>query len=325
MMRAVVYDAHGAPDVLRMERLPIPECHRKGIVLRVAFASVEGGDLLDRSGNFAPLENQPLIIGRQAAGTIVAVGSEAAPFAVGQRVVAVRPNGSHAEYFAAPARTSWLIPDGLSMEKAAALPVAFATAHDALHHYGRVQPGEDVCIQAGASGVGIAAIQLARRSGARRIIATGSSAERLGRLAPFGADYTINYSKEDFVAEILRITEGKGVDVLLDTIGGESLHGSLQSMARSGRLVAIGQASRAPLIVDLKALYAKGIVLSGFKLDITNARIHAAVSGMLEAAARDELDVVVDRIFALEEAAAAHSYVESRKAFGRVLVRLQTS
>jgi NADPH2:quinone reductase len=282
--------------------------------------SVEGGDLLDRSGNFAPLGSSPQVIGRQASGIVESVGEEAAGFSPGQRVVCVRPNGSHAELFAAPARTTWPIPDGLSFEEAAAIPIAFATAHDALHHFGLLSPGEAVLIQAGASGVGLAAIQLARLHGAGRILATGSDDTRLERLRAFGATDLINYRRSDPAGEVVRLTAGQGVNVLLDTVGGASLQASLASMARGGRLVAIGQASRAPLTVDLKPLYDKGIFLSGFKLDIASPRVRDTVREMLQAAASGILRVVIDRTFPLEDAALAHIHVESRRAFGRVVL-----
>ncbi len=233
----------------------------------------------------------------------------------------MRPNGSHAELFAAPARTSWPIPDGLSFEEAAAVPIAFATAHDALHHYGRLAPGETVLIQAGASGVGLAAIQLARAAGAGRIFVTGSDDGRLERLRAFGATDLVNYRRTDPAREVARLTADRGVDVLLDLVGGESLQGSLASMARGGRLVAIGQASRAPLTVDLKPLYDRGIVLLGFKLDIAGSRVRDTVGEMLRAVAHGRLRAVIDRSFPLEDAISAHAHVESRRAFGRVLLR----
>jgi NADPH2:quinone reductase len=319
-LKAIVYSAHGGPEVLRWEDAPVPECHRKGIVIQVEAVSVEGGDLLDRSGNFAPLEDHALVIGRQAAGTIVAVERDAKGFAIGGRAVCVRPSGSHAELFAAPARTSWPIPDRLDIRAAAALPIAFGTAHDALHHYGKLQPGDSVLVQAAGSGVGIAAIQLARLGGAGTVIATGSSDEKLDRLRSFGADHTVNYRSLDVPGEVARLTGGRGVDLLLDTVGGDSLQGSLQSMARGGRLVAIGQASRTPIVVDLKNLYAQGVTLSGFKLDIASGRLHQSVTRLLKAAEEGQIRVVLDRTFPLAEAAAAHGFVESREAFGRVLL-----
>jgi len=319
-MRAITYARHGGPEVMTWDEVAVPTCHRKGILIGVEAVSVEGGDLLDRSGNFAPLAAEPLIIGRQAAGVILEVGDDAPGFKVGQRAVGVRPNGSHAEIFAAPARTSWLIPQALSTEMAAALPIAFATAHDALHHYGRLQAGETVLIQAGASGVGIAAIQLARTAGAGLILATGSSDERLARLRAFGLDHGINYRTANLAEEVARLTSGRGVDVLLETVGGDSMQASIDSMARGGRLVAIGQASRAPVLVDLKQIYARGIILSGFRLDIASDRIHGAVTAILAQAARGEVEVVLDRTFSLEDTAAAHAYVESRAAFGRVIL-----
>ena len=319
-MRAVVYDRHGGPDVLRIEDVPEPVCHRKGVLIRVEAISIEGGDLLDRSGNFAPLGAGPRVLGRQAAGEIVEVGAEVEGFEIGQRAVAVRPQGSHAALFAAPIRTTWAIPGGLSTIQAAAVPIAFGTAHEALFHYARMEPGEVVLVQAGAGGVGIAAIQIARRNGAGLILATGSSDERLARLKALGLDHAINYRDTDVAAEVMRLTGGKGADIVIDTVGGDTLQGSLMAMARGGRLVASGQASRARVVLDLANLYAMGVTLLGLKLDIASQRVHEAVAQLLEACGQGHYQVAVDRTFAMEEVAAAHAYIESRKAFGRVVL-----
>lgn len=319
-MRAVTYIRHGGPEVLTVEDVPLPACHRKGILIEVEAISVEGGDLLDRSGNFVPLGPPPNILGRQAAGRVIEVGAEVSGIAVGQRVVAVRPNGSHAEYFAAPAKTAWLIPDELDSVHAAAIPIAFGTAHDALTYYAGLVGGETVLIQGGTGGVALAAIQLARLLGARLIVATGSSDSRLAQLTPFGLDVGINYRTTDVVSKAMELTEGKGFDIVLDMVGGDTMQSSLLSLGRGGRLVAVGQASRAPLQVDLANVYNKGLRVSGLKLDIASDRLRAAIDWLLQACATGRLKPVIDRSFALDEAAAAHAHVESRNAFGRVIL-----
>jgi len=319
-MKAAVYYEHGGPEVFRYEDVPDPVCHRKGIVIRVEAVSVEGGDLLDRSGNLSAVDPCPHVVGRQAAGVVVEVGSEVEGFAVGQKAVAARPNGSHAELFAAPARTSWVIPDGLETFKAAAVPVAFGTAHEALFHFGQMQPGDTVLVQAGSSGVGLAAIQIARRAGAGRILATGSSDERLARLRPLGLNDAINYRRVDVAEEVRRLTDGKGVDIVIDTVGGDTMQGSIQSLAFRGRLVAAGQASRAPVNVDLARLYTQGLTVVGLKLDIAGPRVHGIIGDLLAGCARGDYQVFLDRSFPLSEAAAAHAYIENRSAFGRVLL-----
>lgn len=319
-MKAVTYAAHGGPEVLAWRDVAMPDCHPKGVLIEVHAVSVEGGDLLDRSGNFAPLADHPLILGRQAAGVIVALGAEVEGLNVGQRVVGVRPNGSHAQFFAPPARTTWPIPASLSLVDAAALPIAFATAFEALHHYARLSQGETVLIHGASGGVGVAAVQLARLGSAGVVLATSTSDTRLDRLSTLGADHLINCGRTDVREAVMEITRGRGVDVLVDMVGGRGMQASLQCMARNGRLVAVGQASRSRAKVDLSHLYSNGVTLCGLKLDIVSPRVRDAVFTLLHKAADRELKVMVDRTFPLSQAAEAHAYVESRQAFGRVVL-----
>ncbi|MEO8114145.1 MAG: zinc-binding alcohol dehydrogenase family protein, partial [Phenylobacterium sp.] len=169
-MKAAVYYENGSPDVLKYADVPDPDCHPKGIVIRVEAVSIEGGDTLNRYRG--PLVTKPHVVGYQAAGEIVEVGSEVENLKVGQKVVTTGAFGSHAELRAVPARTSWVIPDGFDVTLAAAIPVPFGTADDCLFEFGRMKQGEIVLVQAGASGVGVAAIQLAARAGASMVLAT---------------------------------------------------------------------------------------------------------------------------------------------------------
>lgn len=319
-MKAITYDRFGGPEVLRYGDAPTPSCHPRGVVIRVAAVSIEGGDLLDRSGNFAPSSDEPRVIGRQAAGTVAEVGVEAAGFAVGDRVVAVRPNGSHAEFFAAPARTTWRVPDGLDLLTAATIPIPFATAYEALTHYGGLAPGETVVIQAGAGAVGMAAVQIARSLGAARILATASSDSRMARLAALGATGTISSTREDLVAEVRRLAADAGADLVVDAVGGSALQASLEVLGRGGRLVALGQASRAAPRLDLAHLYNVGATVRGLKLDIASDRVRGVVTALLQACADGAYQVGVGQTFPLSEAAAAHAHAESRAAVGRTVL-----
>ena len=179
-MKAAVYYENGGPEVLRYEDVPDPACHPKGVIIRVEAIAIEGGDTLNRFGG--PLVTKPHIVGYQAAGEIIEVGAEVTHLKVGQKVATVNNFGSHAALRSVPARNCWPVPEGYDIAKASAIPVTFGTAHDCLFEYGRMKAGEIVLVQAGASGVGVAAIQLARRAGAKMILATASSDERLERL-----------------------------------------------------------------------------------------------------------------------------------------------
>jgi NADPH2:quinone reductase len=178
-------------------------------------------------------------------------------------------------------------------------------------------------IHAGAGGVGIAAIQMAKRAGAR-VLSTASSDDRLERLKELGLDEGINYVTHDFVAEARRLTDGRGVDVVVDSVGGTTLQGSINALAYRGRCVTVGDAGRAPAEqVDISNMRPNNQTLSGFFLGaelLLAPRAHAMIAGHLEAIARGELKVVIDRTFPLADAAGAHAYIESRQAFGRVLL-----
>ena len=240
-MHAAVYYETGSPDVFRYEEVPDPTPGPAEILVRVEAISIEGGDTLNRLGG--ALNAVPHIVGYQCAGTVVAVGEEVTRFAVGDRVVTVGLDGSHAELRAVPEPFAWKIPDSLATDEAACVPVPWGTADDCLFEFGRLVVGETALIHAGGSGVGLAAIQLAKRAGAR-VFATASSDDKLERLEELGLDEGINYVRDDFVAEARRLTDGRGVDVIVDSVGGATLQGSLRALAYRGRCV-IGRRCRA--------------------------------------------------------------------------------
>ena len=318
-MKAAVYYENGPPSVLKYEDVPDPVCHPKGVVIRVEAVSIEGGDTLNRLRG--ALTSRPHIVGYQAAGEIVEVGAEVKHLKIGQKVTTVNGDGSHAALRAVPARNAWLVPDGCDIKIAAAIPVPFGTAHDCLFEFGRLKAGETVLIQAGASGVGVAAIQLAKRAGAQ-VLATASSDERLEKLKPLGLDHGINYAKHDVVQSVMRLTDNKGVNLVVDPVGGSTLQGSILSLAYRGRVSMVGQAGREAMTVDVSTLMGGNRSLSGVFLgaEIGTDRVHNMIQQLVDEAATGMLKVVIDRTFPLSEAAQAHAYIESRKAVGRVLL-----
>lgn len=319
-MKAAVYYENGGPEVLKYEDFPDPTCHPKGIVIQVAAVSIEGGDTLGRFRGM--LATKPHIVGYQAAGEIIEVGSEVTDLKVGQRVVTTGNYGSHAERRAVPARNAWVIPDGFDILKASAIPVPFGTADDCLFEFGRMKAGEIVLVQAGASGVGVAAIQLAKRAGAKMVLATASSDERLERLKDLGMDFGINYRRDDVATEVKRLTDNHGADVIVDSVGGPTLQGSINALAYRGRVSMVGMAGREPMKVDVGSMMGGNRSLSGVFLgaEITTDRVHNNIQRLINEAARGELQVVIDKTFPLSDAAGAHAYIESRAAVGRVLL-----
>ena len=318
-MRAAVYYENGDPGVLKYEEVADPPCHPKGVVIKVEAVSIEGGDTLNRWRG--ALATRPHIVGYQAAGEIVEVGAEVSDLKVGQKVATVGAFGSHAELRAVPARGAWPVPEGFDVKLASVMPVTFGTADECLFEFGHLKAGGTVLIQAGASGVGVAAIQLAKRAGAT-VLATASTDERLERLRPLGLDHAINYKREDVVEAVMRLTNNKGVDLVVDSVGGATLQGSILSLAYRGRVSMVGAAGREPMKVDVSSLMGGNRTLSGVFLgaEITADRVHGNIQRLIDEAARGELNVVIDRSFPLSEAAAAHAYIESRQAVGRVLL-----
>lgn len=320
-MKAAVYYQAGPPSVFRYEDVPDPQCHPSGVLVNVKAISIEGGDTLNRAGG--ELAGKPHIVGYQCAGLIREVGANVKDRTVGQRVVAVMGNGSHASMVSVPEAATWLVPEGLDLERAACVPIAFATADDCLFEFGHLKAGETVLIQAGAGGVGLAAIQLAKRAGAM-VLATASSDEKLERLKEFGLDHGINYKTADFVAVAREITGGRGVDLVVDSVGGKTLSGSLLCLAYRGRAITVGQAGRDFSRPDIGLLSAGNRSLTGVSLAMEIAlqpqRTRAMIDGHLRDVADGSLRVVIDRSYPLSEAADAHAYIESRQAFGRVVL-----
>jgi NADPH2:quinone reductase len=320
-MKAAVYYETGPPNVFRYEEVPDPQCHPNGVLIDVRAVSIEGGDVLNRAGG--PMASRPHIVGYQCAGVVREVGSNVTDRSVGQRVVTLTAHGSHASIVSVPAGATWLIPEELDLERAACVPIPFGTADDCLFEFGHLKVGETVLIQAGAGGVGLAAIQLAKRAGAT-VLATASSDEKLQRLREFGLDHGINYVTDDFVAVAQRLTDGRGVDLVVDSVGGRTLEGSLKSLAYRGRAISVGRAGRSNESPDLGFLSQGNRSLIGVSFGLERAtnpeRVLPMVARHLEDVATGSLRVVIDRTYPLSEAAAAHAYIESRRAFGRVLL-----
>jgi NADPH:quinone reductase len=320
-VKAAVYDRTGGPEVFRYEEVPDPELRPGGITVDVQAVGVQGGDLLHRQRGDVP--STPHIVGYQAAGVVREVGDGVEGLAVGQPVVATMAAGSHAELVSAPAGSVWPLPDGLSVREAAGVPIEFATAHDCLFQFGHLRAGETVLVQAGAGGVGLAAIQLAKAAGAT-VVATASSDERLERLREFGLDHPVNYAAADVVREVMNVTEGRGVDLVVDPVGGRVLEGSIASLAYRGRISWVGRAGRDDAVPDVWPLAMKNATLTGVFLGaemmMMPERVRPLVAELLEKVARGELRVAIDRTFPLADAEEAHRYIEGRQAFGRVLL-----
>jgi NADPH2:quinone reductase len=318
-VKAAVYYETGSPDVFRYEDVADPVCGPGEVLVDVEAISIEGGDTLNRAGG--QMASTPHIVGYQCAGTIREVGDGVTDRSVGQRVVATMLWGSHAERVSVPAILTWPVANDVDMVAVACVPVAFGTAHDCLFEFGHLIAGETVLVQAGAGGVGLAAIQLAHRAGAT-VFATASSDDRLDRIRQFGLDRGINYSKPDWVSEVRESTGGRGVDLVVDSVGGAVLAKSVQCLAYRGRAISVGSAGRDPQPFDASLLGMGNQSLTGVFLgaEILSDRARAMIRALVDDVAAGRLTVVVDRTFPLADAAAAHAYIESRQAVGRVVL-----
>jgi NADPH2:quinone reductase len=262
-------------------------------------------------------------VGYLAAGTVIEVGPGVQDLVVGDRIVTLNAAGSHASKRAVPAVSTWPIPDGLDSAVAVCVPVAFGTAQECLFTAGHVAAGQTVLIHAGAGGVGMAAIQIAKQAGAT-VISTASTGAKLERLTDLGLDHGINYAKESFVQRIRELTDGRGADVIVDSIGGQNLVDSIDALAYRGSLISVGLAARAGSNIEARQLWAKnntlhGVFLGGALLQ-EYPRVHAMIAELLARVGGGELRVEIDRTFPLADAAEAHAYIESRQAFGRVVM-----
>ena len=323
-MHAAVYDRNGGPEVLYYAEVPDPPLRKGGLLIYVAAVSIQGGDLLHRSGGVIP--SAPHIVGYQAAGTVRAVGDDVTGFEVGQPVVATMGAGSHAEIVSVPAGSVYAVPEGLALEQAAGVPIEFGTADDCLFEFGHLREGETVLVQAGAGGVGLAAIQLAKAAGASTVLATASSAARLDRLREYGMDHGIDYTTEDVGREVMRLTDGRGVDLVVDPVGGRTLEGSIAALAYRGRISWVGNAGREDHPPQVWPIMQKNAsvtgVFLGAEMGMNPGRVRAMIESLLQRVADGELHVVIDQEFPLERAAEAHRHIEGRNAFGRVLLRV---
>jgi NADPH2:quinone reductase len=322
-MKAVVIDEFGGPEVLRYGDVPDPTLFPASVLIEVRAAGVNRGDLQRRAGESGgEQEPLPMIVGWEIAGVVKAVGDLVQDMRPGERVVAIMPTGGYAELAAPIAQAVVPIPESLSFEEAAGIPVVFMTAWFALVGKAALRPGETVLVQAAGSGVGTAGVQIAKHFGAR-VIATAGSDDKLARVRELGADGTINYRTTDFAEAVTAITGGRGVDVVLESVGGRTLVKSIELLASGGRLVSVGNSSEEPVSIDAALFVEKDVSLSGLYLgaELLKSGAIEEFQKVVNLCGRGELKVIVDRVLPLTEAAAAHAILADRSNFGKVILR----
>lgn len=319
-MQAVWYTENGGPEVLRYGEQPDPEVGPKTVLIGVEAISIEGGDLLNRI--HTPPSRVPFVPGYQAAGSVVAVGGDVTRFRTGDRVVGFNWNGSHAELFAVAEHHAYPVPDGMDLDLAAVVPIAFGTAWDALFTYGFLRKGETVLVQGAAGGVGLAAVQLASQAEAI-VIGTASGPDRLARVEPFGMTHGIDYRQENIAARCKDITAGKGVDLVLDLAGGQGKDALVEALRGHGRYAVVGAAEGTLPSFGFFEVIRKAMQVTGisFGRDMHTPRVHALIADLLASVHAGDLTMPVAREFALSQAVEAHRFVAEGHPFGRVLMR----
>jgi putative PIG3 family NAD(P)H quinone oxidoreductase len=322
-MKAILISQPGGSEVLTYADTPDPESQPDSLIVRVRATALNRADLLQRRGVYPPPPGASPILGMELAGEVeTAVG----PWRVGDRVMALVTGGAYAQKAIVPPGLAMPIPGALSFEQAAAIPEAFLTAHLNLFTLGHLKAGETVLIHAGASGVGTAAIQLARAAGAR-IYVTAGSPEKLDRCRELGATITINYKTESFAERVLAATGGHGADVILDFIGAAYWEANMQAIAPSGRLMMIGSMGGTRAELDLGMIMGKSLTVTGttlrrYPMPLKTALVSEFAAFALPRFEAGELYPIVDSVFSLSQAAEAHSVMEANANVGKIVLRV---
>jgi NADPH:quinone reductase len=289
------------------------------VLIRVHAISLERGDLYCR--RFVSPSSHFHVGGYQAAGIVEAVGSDVVRFARGDHVVAFDWQGSHAEFMSAPEATTYAVPHELSLRVAATAPVTFGTANDALFQLAPLRPGESVLINGAAGGVGLAAVQLAAAAGAH-VIGTSSSEDRLVALRALGMSHGINYRTDNIAQKVRELTDGAGVDLVLDMVGGSAVSDLLSALRYRGSLIAVGDMGGKPTQFDVGQIVMAGVSVHGllFGKEMARNRVRSSMAETLVRLATEMLTMPIARVFPLAHAADAHFYLETGHPFGRIIL-----
>ncbi len=323
-MTAIKVSRPGGPEALVPMDIAVPEPGAGEVLIRVEAAGVNRPDLLQRQGLYPPPPGAPDTPGLEVAGEIVAIGPGTARWKLGDRVTALVAGGGYAEFCLAPGPQCLPVPHGLDMVQAGALPETFFTVWVNVFERGRLQPGETLLVHGGASGIGTTAIMVASSLGAR-VFATAGGPEKCAACVSLGAERAIDYRTEDFVEITRTATDGKGVDVVLDMIGGPSVMRNVQALAVDGRLSFIAFLEGSRVEVDLLQVMLKRLTITGSTLRARPVAYKGEVAAALEARVWPLLSdgrfkPVIDSTFPLKDAAAAHERLESRGTVGKVVL-----
>jgi putative PIG3 family NAD(P)H quinone oxidoreductase len=328
-MRHVAMREPGPPDVLHVTEGPVPAPGAGDILIKVRYAGVNRPDCIQRSGNYPPPPGASPILGLEVAGTVAAVGAGVTSWRVGDEVCALTPGGGYAEYCVAPAGHCLPIPGGLSLLEAGGLPEnAFTVWHNVFER-GKLVAGETILIHGGTSGIGYTAIQYAKAFGAKVVTTVGSD-DKAAFCRKIGAGHAINYRTHDFVAEVAAITQKKGVEVILDMVGGDYIPRNLRCIALEGRLVIIAFLHGSKVEADWMPIMLKRLTVTGSTMRASPVERKVAIANALRERVwplygSGKVAVVIHRVFPLEKAAEAHALMESSKHVGKIMLEVNAS
>ena len=345
-MKAVIFEKYGDPDVLRMADVSMPTLQRGDALVKVHAVGLNGYDLMARAGRYKPNKGKfPHILGGDFGGELVALGPETdCDLPVSTRVTSwwilpckrceqclaghhnrcarnyrylgAHEPGAYAQYVKIPADNLIALPQTVTFEQAAAFPNAFGTAWHMLIDRGGLEAGETVLVNSASSGVSMAAIQIGKLAGAH-VLTTSSAAWKLTKAKELGADETINYNEVDFVEEVLKRTNKRGVDLVVEHVGGDFLDKSIKCLTRGGRVVTVGGTKSYSCTIEVNYIFHKELQIIG-----SNSATKRDLEMMMPLLGNGKLKTVIDKVFSLAQAAEAHRYLESAKQFGKVILRV---
>jgi putative PIG3 family NAD(P)H quinone oxidoreductase len=325
-MKHVAMTGPGGPEVLHVAKGPTPQPGKGEVLVKVAAAGVNRPEVLQRKGSYPPPPGVTPILGLEIAGEVVALGEGVQRLKIGDKVCALVSGGGYAEYCPAPEPQCLPIPKPLSLVEAAAVPETFFTVWTNVFERGGLKEGETFLVHGGTSGIGTTAIQLAHAFGAR-VLATAGSDEKCAFCRKIGAEEAINYRTQDFVAEVKRITEGKGVNLILDMVGGAYIEKNLRSLAMDGRLVQIAFLQPSKVELDLMPVMLKRLTVTGSTLRPRTVEQKGAIAEALRAKVWPLLDAgrvrpIMAKTFKMDEAAEAHRLMESSQHIGKIVLEV---
>ncbi|HEY4371927.1 MAG TPA: NAD(P)H-quinone oxidoreductase [Burkholderiales bacterium] len=326
-MKHIDHGSGGPAGCMQLKEGPLPQLNAGEVLIEVAYAGVNRPDVLQRAGKYPPPPGASPVLGLEVAGKIAAKADDVKQWNIGDTVCALTPGGGYAEYCAAPASHCLPIPKGLSVAEAAALPENYFTVWSNVFERGALKAGESFLVHGGSGGIGITAIQLAHAFGAK-VYTTVGSAEKVEAVKKLGADVAINYREQDWAKELWALTEKKGVNCILDMVGGPYIEKNLRSLAADGRLVQIAFLQASKVEIDCTPIMIKRLVFTGSTLRPQSverkaqmaAALHEKVWPLIEA---KKTGTLIHATFDLAEAAQAHEMMEASSHIGKILLKVK--